>query len=189
MLAEELKQTKTILLIVVTLVAVIAAGVAWYREQHPTLVSKAQFVNVDKIKAVAKIKTAMVPVKEVSTIDKTAVVEKLKLSDDVAKDENKQITTTGEIHSYEGNTNVVTVLDTKTGESNIIAKQQPLSFFDFENKKEIGVRYGTTIKTGIEADVYGRWDFLRVGNVHLGLYAEANSLGEGKAMISAGYRW
>jgi len=81
------------------------------------------------------------------------------------------------------------VLDTKTGESKLIAKQQPVPFIDFENKKEIGVRYGATIKNGMEADIYGRWDFLRIGNVHLGVYGEANTSGDAKAMVGISYRW
>ena len=135
------------------------------------------------------IKRVEVPVEKIVTIEKTVVVEKLKLPDSVSKDPNKQITATAEIEPYEGKTNVIAIIDTKSGESNIMAKQQPLSLFAFENKKEIGARYGTSIKNGIEADVYGRWDFVRVGNLHLGAYGEATSYGEAKAMISVGYRW
>ena len=186
---EELKQTKTILMLVVIIIAAIAAGWAWYQGEHPTVVSKTQFVNVPQIKTVTKIKTVMVPVTQVETISKPEVVAKLKLDDSIAKNPDKQVTTTGVIAPYEGKTDVISIIDTKTGHSEIIAKQEPMSLFAFENKREIGVRYGTSIKNGVEADVYGRWDFVRVGNLHLGAYGEATSYGEAKAMISVGYRW
>ena len=179
----------TIMVTILAALALTAAIVSWYRDQHPAVISRTEYVKVPEIKTVTKIKRVMVPVKEVVTIEKTVIVEKLKLPEEVAKDENKQVISTGEVTSYEGKTNVVAVLDTKTGESKIIAKQQPLSFIDFENKKEIGLRYGPSVKNGMEADVYGRWDFLRIGGAHLGLYAEANSNSDAKAMISVGYRW
>lgn len=169
--------------------AITAAVVSWYRDQHPAVISRTEYVKVPEIKTVTKIKTVKVPVKEVVTIEKEVVVEKLMLPDEVAKDTDKQVITTGEVTPYEGKTNVVAVLDTQTGESKLIAKQQPMPFIDFENKKEIGVRYGATIKNGMEADIYGRWDFMRIGNIHLGVYGEANTSGDAKVMGSISYRW
>lgn len=187
---DELKQTKTVLLIIVALLALAAAGYAWYKEQHPETISKTQYVGIPQIKTVTKIKTVMVPVKEIETVSKSEVVAKLKLTDeDVAKNPDKQITTTGVVAAYEGKTNVASVTDTKTGRSEIIAKEEPLPLFGFENKKEIGVRAGYSIKNNQEVDVYGRWDFLRVGKMHLGVYGEANTAGDGKAMLSVGYKW
>jgi hypothetical protein len=180
---------KTVLTYILVVLALTAAILAWYRGQSPTVISRTAYVKVPEIKMVTKIKRVMVPVKEIVTIEKQAISEKLKLPDEVTKDANKQIITTGEVTPYEGKTNVIAVLDTATGESELIAKQQPLPFVDFENKREIGLRYGATIKNGMETDIYGRWDFLRVGGMHLGLYAEANSNSEAKAMISVGYRW
>jgi len=180
--------------IIVTIVAVLAvtsAVVAWYRGEHPPVASKTEYVKIPEIQTVTKIKRITVPVEKVVTLEKPVVVEKLKLSETIAKDDAKQVISTGEVASYEGKTNVVAILDTKTGESQIIAKQEPLPFIDFVNKREVGLRYGygSASKLSMEADIYGRWDFLRVGNVHLGVYGEVNTNGDGKAMISAGYRW
>jgi hypothetical protein len=186
---DELKQAKTILLIIVTIVALIAAGYAWYKEEHPSTISKTQYVNIPQIKTVTKIKTVMIPMKQVQAVDKEAVSSSLKLSDDIAKNPDKQITTTGVVPAYEGKTNVISVIDTKTGQSEIIAKEQPLPLFGFENKKEIGIRAGYSIKNNQEGDIYARWDFLRIGNVHIGVYGDANTAGDGRAMISVGYKW
>ena len=140
---DELKQTKTILMIIVILVASVAVGVAWYQWKHPMTTSTTQFVNVPQIKTVTMIKRIMVPVTQVETISKPEIVAKLKLDDTISKDPDKQVTATGVIAPYEGKTDVLSVINTKTGHSDIIAKQEPMSFFDFENKPEIGVRYGT----------------------------------------------
>ncbi len=179
----------TIMVTILAALALTAAVVAWYRDQHPAVISRTEYVKVPEIKTVTKIKRVMVAVKEVVTIEKPVIVEKLKLPEEIAKDENKQVIATGEVTPYEGKTNVVTVLDTKSGESRVIARQQPLPFIDFENRRELGLRYGPSVKNGMEADIYGRWDFLRIAGAHLGLYAEANSNGDAKAMISVGYRW
>ena len=176
---------------VLAVLAITAAIVSWYRAEHPPVTSKTEYVNVPQIKTVTTIKRIPVTVEKVITIEKQVVVEKLKLPEQIAKDVNKQVTATGEVAPYEGKTNVVAVIDVKSGESQIVAKQVPMSFFDFESKKEIGVRYGygSASKVNMEADIYGRWDFVRVGNVHVGVYGEVNTNGDGKAMISAGYRW
>ncbi len=185
-----MNRTETIVTILAVL-AVTSAVVAWYRGEHPPVASKTEYIKVPQIKTVTKIKRITVPVEKVVTIEKQVVVEKLKLPPEIAQDDNKQVISTGEVVPYEGKTNVVAVLDTKTGESQIIAKQAPLPFFDFVNKREIGLRYGygSASKVSMETDIYGRWDFLRIGNVHLGVYGEVNTNGEGRAMISAGYRW
>jgi len=182
-----MKRAAIIIMFILLVLAVTSAIVSWYRSVPVT--SKTEYVNVPQIRTVTKIKRIAVPVEKVITIEKQVIVEKLKLPEEISRDVNKQVIATGEVAPYEGRTNVVAVLDTKSGESQIIAKQEPLPFIDFENKKEIGVRYGATIKNGQEVDVYGRWDFLRVGNVHVGVYGEANTTGDGKAMVSVGYRW
>ena len=184
--AVKIDKSKIILFIVAAL-AIASALYAWYRPQP--VINKTEYVNVPQIKEVVRIKRIEVPVEKVVTIEKQVVVEKLKLPEAILKDEAKQIVATGEITPYEGVTNVVAVLDTKSGESEIIAKQKPLSLIAFENKKEIGVRYGVNATKGLQGDLYGRWDFLRVGSSHLGVYAEVNSRAEAKAMLSVGYRW
>jgi len=117
------------------------------------------YVKVPEIKEVIKYKTVKVPVKEVVTYEKEKVVEKLKLPDWIIKDENKQVITTGEIKSYRGKTDVVTVLDTKTGESEMIAKQRPLPFIGIDatlsaylEMKVMGSDYAQPIRMGLQLD-------------------------------------
>ena len=151
---------------------------SWFSDK-PT-VSQREYIPAKEIKKAEKIKHKKITVKsQIDVLDKDEAVEKLKINDPVKSDKNKEITATAEIQTYHGKTNVISVLDTKTGTSEIIAKQVPLSLFGFENKKEIGVRVGySTDEWETRSTVFGRWSFARIGNVHLGIYGEANSRGE-----------
>lgn len=174
----------------ITLIALTSAGVAWYKYKNAPVLTQTEYVEVPKIKTVTKIREIKVPgPTQIVTVEKEVVVEKLKLPDWVKTDENKQVIATAEILPYAGKTDAVAILDTKTGASEIIAKQVPLPLFGFENDKEIGVRAGINMKGETEAGVYGRWSFLRVGNLHLGAYGEANSRGDAKAQLEIGYRF
>jgi len=182
---------KTIAILVLILLLVAGGLFAWYREQNRPVISKTEYVNVPQVKEVVRIKRVEIPVKKVVVLDKKEASKKLALPEEIKKDPARQITASGEIAPYEGKTDVLAVLNTGSGESSIIAKQRPLPLFDFENKKEIGIRYGFSVKASdnYEGAAYGRWDFLRIGNVHLGVYGEVNTTGDAKAQVSAGYRF
>jgi hypothetical protein len=179
------------IVILIGVLAVISAVSNWYGGQHQPAVSQCEYIKQPEPKIITKIKRVEVPGPErIVTIEKQVVVEKLKLPDWVKNDANKQVIAVVEIAPYEGKTNAAAIMDTKTGTSEIIAKQVPLSLFGLENKKELGIRAGyTTDEWKTRSTVYGRWDFLRVGNAHLGFYGEANSRGEGIAQIEINYRF
>jgi hypothetical protein len=175
-------------LIVLTLIACGSAVYFWYHK--PPVSSQVEYVKVPEIKTVTKIQKVFVPGPgSILTVEKQVVVEKLSLPDWIKQDENKQVIATAEIAPYEGKTNAVAIMDTKTGVSEIIAKQIPLSLFGFENKKEIGIRAGVDLKGEPLTSIYGRWDFLRIGNARIGVYGEANSKGDASAQMEVGYRF
>jgi len=176
---------------IVTVIAVISAVVGWYRVQNqPAPVSRIEYVKVPEIKTVTKIKEVKVPgPTQIVTIEKPVVVEKLKLPDWIKENEDLQVIATAEVPSYKGKTNTVAIIDTKTGKSEIVAKQVPLPFIDFINEKEVGIRAGYNTKAQIETTAYGKWDFLRIGSAHVGLYGEANSTGDAKVQLQIGYRF
>lgn len=152
-----------------------------------------QWSTPPQIREVVKIQRVMVPgPKEVVTIEKEKVVEKLKLPDEVAKNPDVQVIATAEIPAHRASTDVVATLNTQTGEGGIIAKPRKPPFFEFVNEKEIGVRYGVSTK-GNAADVFGRWDFVRVGGASVGVYGEAGATDQGrtqaKAQLSVSYKW
>ncbi len=174
--------------IVIVAIAICVAIWNWYRPLTQPV--QKEYTAAEPIPAAAKIKTQFVPVKKIIALDKKQASQKLKLPQAIAGDEQKQIIATALIPATDttGKTDIVAVLDTEQGTTELLTKQQPLSFVGFENKKAIGVRCGISTDTR-EADIYGRWDFLRTGSVHWGLYGEVNSRGDGKAMISAEYRF
>lgn len=188
-----LKNGKTIIYgiyaIIITL-AFMSAIYAWYGERNKPPMSQTEYVNVPEIKEVVKIKRVEVPGPEkIVTIEKKVLVEKIKLPEWFLA-ETEQAIATAVIPPYEGKTNVISTLNTETGIGNIIAKQEPLPFMQFENKKEAGVRVGyTTDGAKAHTTIYGRWNFMRIGNVHLGLYGEANSEGAGIAQVDLNYHF
>jgi hypothetical protein len=184
--------TKTKVIIGTVVILALLAGVValkgWYAEL-PKLT--AQWTTAPEMKTATKIQKNKVAVKGIVVLDKKTAAKKLKLPASIAKDDNKQITATAEIPEYEGKTGVVAILDKSKENIEIIAKRQPLSLFGFTNKRAIGMRYGfnTVASTNTAAEIYGRWDFLRIGSAHVGLYGEATSTGDGKAMLNVEYRW
>ena len=174
--------------LVITL-GLMSAIYAWYGERNKPPTSNTVYIPVEQIKEVEKIKRVEVPVEKIVTIEKKVLIEKIKLPDWFLA-ETEQAIATGVVQPYDGKTNVIATLNTSTGIGNIIAKQEPLPFMQFENKKEAGVRVGyTTDGAKAHSTIYGRWNFFRVGNVHLGLYGEANSEGAGIAQVDVSYRF
>jgi hypothetical protein len=177
--------------IVIVAIAICVAIWNWYHQPQP---AQKTYTTAAPIPAAAKIKKQIVPVKKIIVLDKKQASKKLMLPDAVAQDNNTQILATAQIPETDttGKTDIVAVMDTGSGATEIISKQQPQSFFAVINQKAIGIRLG--INGGItsferEADIYGRWDILRTGAVRWGLYGEVNSRGDGRAMISAEYRF
>ena len=180
---------KTWAIAALVILLAVSCAVAWYRGNEVQVVSKTEYVSVPQVKEVVKIKRVEIPIEKVVVLEKEAAAKKLDLPADIKNNPDKQITATAEIPPYEGKTNVLAILNASSGGTTILARQLALPFFDFENKKEIGIRYGASIKNTMEGDLYGRWDFFRVASVHLGLYGEVNTTGDGKAMLQAAYKW
>jgi hypothetical protein len=176
------------------LLAVVSGVYVWYKTGHSVL-NTTTYTPAPQIKVVTKIKTVKVPVKEVITIEKEVIVEKLKLPDWIKNNADEQAIATAAIPAYKGTTNAVAVLNTKTGSSQIVAKQEPMSLFGFANEKEIGVRAGIDVKGATVSSVYGRWDFARVGSVYVGVYGDASfgsnvsSSGDAKVQLNIGYKF
>lgn len=180
------------------LVVLLMAGSWVYNWYKPApLVNPVQFTPAPPIKGTESIKIITVPGPvQIVTVEKEKIVEKLKLPDEIAKNPDLQVTSTATVAPYEGKTDAIAVMNTRTGESEIQIKQEPLPFFQFLNKKEIGVRAG--IATSVKNDVpgmqyhgvlYGRWTFLRVAGAKVAAYVEGNTNPEGKAMLDVRYEW
>ena len=108
----------------------------------------------------------------------------------IFKNENadEQAIATADLPETKGGYEVIGTMNTKTGVGNIIAKEKPRSLFGLPNEKEIGVRAGYNNKLEQNVSIYGRWNFFRVGNVHLSAYGEG-SQNNATAQIEVGYRF
>jgi hypothetical protein len=169
--------------IFVAVIALSAMVYNWYSGRFKPPVSQSQYVVTPEIKKAVKIDHEKILL--TTTIDvlkKQQAIEKLNINDPVKSDDSKQITATAEIQPYDGKTNVLSILDTKMGTTEIVAKQVPMSFFGFENKKRIGMRGGfASYNMGISGEGYASWTFFRVGKVHTSLYGEVGH--DSKAMV------
>lgn len=185
-----LRNNKTaVILFIVAVVAVSSAAWNWY---HPrtTTVTRTQYQTVGKEKVVEKIRTVKVPgPKEIVTIEKQVIVEKLVLPPSIASDPNQVITGNADVPPSQGGTSVVSVLNTVTGETEIIAKEKHLSLFGFPSDVEAGIRYGLSTDTAQQGQVYGRWNFLRVGKLYLGAYADVSTRPEARAMLDVSFKF
>jgi hypothetical protein len=175
-------------LCILLILAVASSLWNWYKK--PPATNTVEYVKVPQIKEVIKIKRVEVPGPErIVTIDKEVIVERLKLPEWVRTNADEQAIATAVIEPYKGKTNAVALLNIKTGVGQIIAKQEPIPLFGFVNDREVGIRAGINIKGEPETTVYGKWSFVRIGNVHVGAYADAGSTGTAKIQLEAGFRF
>jgi hypothetical protein len=128
----------------------------WYHQQSKS--AQKDYVTAAPVPAAEKIKKVIIPVKKIIALDKKQASKKLKLPEAIAQDENKQVIATAQLPETDttGKTDIVAVMDTGSGATEIISKQQPQSFFAVINQKAIGVRYGVSADTSSvkrEADI------------------------------------
>lgn len=155
--------------------AVISSVYFWYQANYKPVLTKTEYITVEKIKEVEKIKRVEVPVEKIVTVEKEVIVQKLELPDWIKENENKQVLATAVVPSYEGKTNVVAIIDTKSGVGEIVAKQEPFSFIGFINDKERYGKIGYTAHQSLQITVGGQWKFLRVGEIKIGGFVEAKA--------------
>jgi hypothetical protein len=174
---------RAIYALVIILLAISAAW-GWFKKPQTITVPQKEYVYVPKIKEVIKVKTEYVTVEkgQIQVLNKAEVIKKLKgLPQSVIDDKNKEITSTGIIPPHKSNTNVINVIDKKSGISEIIAKQEPLSFIAIEQDRYAGVRIGSTGQvTG-----FAEWNVLRVGQAHAGAYIQYGTKDGGEIGIQA----
>jgi hypothetical protein len=183
--------TAKIIIGVLTVLLLTASAPAlyhWYRK--PQVITHTEFVPAKPIPKAAKVKRVKVPgPKEVVTLDKPTLLQKIDLPQSFKDNPDLQAIATASIAPYRGTTSAIALLNTQTGVGEIIAKREPLPLFGFVNDKEVGIRAGVNTKGNPEVTAYGKWDFVRVGNAHIGAYVEASSTGDAKAQIGIGYRF
>lgn len=129
---------------------------------------------------------------KVKVIPKEDVDDALDPLPEELKADNIEILNTADLSATETGYEVISSINTDTGDTKIIAKEKKPDLWDFENKKRIGVGYGYSTE-GTVARVMGEYTFLRVGNFHLGVQAEINAVTlkapDAKALAVIDYRF
>lgn len=169
---------KTWILYVITVLAVIAAVYAWFKPQP---LPQKEYVTVEVPRDVIKIKTVEVPVEKIVVIEKDRLKTIRQLPDWVTSNDKMQITAVGLVEPYKGKTEILSIINIDTGKSQLLQKRLSLSFIQFLNEKEIGMRYGT------EFVGFGRYTFFRAGDFHVAGYAQIGK--ETTAQVEISYRW
>lgn len=163
---------------IIAAIAVIAAIYAWFKPLPPP---QKEYVRVEVPRDIIKIKRVEVPIEKIVVIEKEKLITKRELPDWLKKDDNIQVMSIGLVQPYKGKTEVLSTINIKTGESELLQRQLRLSFFQFLNEKEIGIRYGTDF-TG-----FAKYTFLRTGNLYFSGHVQLGKTNTVQVELS--YRW
>jgi hypothetical protein len=163
----------------------------WY--SRPTLLPTQQFTTMAPSALVKGVSTSTVSVPKLKTFSKTELAKKVNIPLEVMSSASKNVTAVVELPPSRGGTEVVSVVDSVTGETSILAKEKPLPLFGFENQKRIGVGVGFAtgrdVKNVQEVKVFAEWTFVRVGGAYGSVQAEVNTNSEAKAFVALDYRF
>src|SRR5574337_629706 len=168
---------------VIVLIAVLSALWAWNRPQPQP---QQEAAPMPKPKIVYRIPVGYVPVAQcrVRAYDKEKAAEITHQPEQIAKDENKQITAIGEVEPYRGTTQVTAIFDTQKGNTELYQRRLPIPLLGFDNTKHVGVIIGN----GWAADA--GWSFARVGNAYIGVAgAFASSAGQNVGVVGVSLRY
>ncbi len=174
-----------------TTIAVVLATLyvlwCWYRPAPA--ISTAVFAPAKISKQVGEVPMVAVPVASIQVIPKAVAKKKLRLPQMVVDDPGKEVVSAIDIPPTRGGATSITLIDTRTGRTETLVRETPRPFLALEVATEVGMRYGLSTAGGQRIDLYARRDLARVGNVFIGVYGEANTRPEAKAMIDVSLRW
>jgi hypothetical protein len=155
---------------------------SWY--EKPNLVDKFHGANPWSTEISTEVKECTPVVHYV----KTDVIREVSVPAHVEDDSNKEVTAIGVAPRHEGETTIIATLDTVTGITALDIRQERPSLFELPNRKAIGLRCDVT-NACEEITLYGAWEFLRVGAIHLEGYAEITSDNTAYAGVGLEYRF
>ncbi len=81
------------------------------------------------------------------------------------------------------------VLDRRTGETQVYAVADPLPLLARENKRAIGIGYGIREDGQQVGIIHARWDVIRAKQIHAGVHALADTEGRAAAWINVEWRF
>ena len=176
-----------IILVIVAVIGLTSIGFNYFRPPNP--VTKTEWVTPPEPKVVKTIERVMVPGPvQIVTIDKPVIVERLKLPDTFKNNTSLQAIAAADLQPTKAGYTVVGTLNTKTGVGGLIAKEKERSIFGLPGNLSVGTRYGLVTDGRQEAQGFIKYQPLRIGNLYLGLYGEANTKPEAKGMLELEYK-
>lgn len=167
-------------------------GWLWYGKQPVLPQQWQQAPPAPQVAAVPKIDHPAP--KKIRVIPKATAGEALGLPQDIKQDDTKQVISTADIGPAPDGATTVTVMDTVTGESTTLVRAKPRPLFAFQRSGAAGIRYGIDSRGEQQAALFVRQDVLRVGDVYLGVTAEARTVptrgtSEALGAVEVSYRW
>lgn len=166
-------------------VVVCSFAYGWYKAAFTPLV-----VNQWQVVTKTKYKTKVIPIEKIKVIEKEKVVKDLKLPDSIESVESKQILAVAEVQPHDAKTDVVAILDTTTGSTDIIIRPRPLPFLSLESRFSVGAGYYPIVSKNLGSIVAkASYRFGRIGKVHGQVEAEIDSRANYRAGVSALYEW
>jgi len=100
-----------------------------------------------------------------------------------------QVTATADIPESRNGVDVISVTNTATGETTLVAKEQSAPWFQIRNDAAMGIRYGLDQRLQYTGDAYARWDFLRIKDIYVSANGTLSTGGDAKLQFGAEYRW
>lgn len=179
-------------ILLILLAAICITSIGWNMVKPANPVNNTGWTQPKEPKEVVKIERVIVPgPTQILTIEKPVIVEKLKLPETFKNNTSAHAIAAAELQPSKAGYNVVATLETKNGigVGGILAKERERSLIGLPSNLSAGMRYGGVTDGRQEAQIYGKYQPLRVGNLYLGLYGEANSKPEAKAMIDLEYKF
>jgi hypothetical protein len=131
------------------------------------------WVKPETPKVIREVKYVKVPSPpEIIVLDKREAVKKLELPDWIKNDINKQVPAAVETPPYEGKTQVAAVFDTRTGSTDFLVRQIPLSFFALISEQKYFVQLGYSTDLNLMLGAGFQYDFLRIKKTKMGFVGE-----------------
>jgi hypothetical protein len=174
-------------------VMVMALFFSWYSPANLPVEQKvfapaAPIKGTDVPKVEKKIKKGTIKVIPKGTVEKKVTP----LPPEIKNNDAVEVMDTAEVPPSEWGHKVISSINTDTGDTSLYVKENTPDLFAFESKKVVGAAYGYST-SGTVAEIYGSYQFLRVGNVHVGIrgevIAETMRAPEAKILGTAEYRW
>lgn len=100
-----------------------------------------------------------------------------------------EVTATADLPESGNGIEAVSVIDMRSGESHIEAREKEAPWFQFRNEGALGVKYGYNQHLQNIGTVYGRWDFLRIKSFFLSANADLETGGDARLQAGVEYRW